>query len=101
MNTKRFLTMLLLLLVVAPGIAAPFMMRNPVTAEGQSQKFVSVSLTLLNEPASRMWSGPIQFNDGNSPDFKPHLRASADKFAVPSCMADEQVTPRRWGGCIQ
>ena len=97
MKTKIFLSA-----VVLVGLLTSLFAFTTTTKSAASHKPASVSrLSIGTESNVRMWSGAIQFSDGNYADFKPHNRPSALQTVSKECMTDEQIAPRRQSGCIQ
>ena len=98
MKTKNFLSAVILVGLLASLFAF-------TTTTKSAAVHVPASISRLNfetEPNVRMWSGAIQLSDNNYADFKPHVHISALVQTVsPECMTEEQVAPRRQGGCIQ
>jgi hypothetical protein len=100
MNTKLFLTTAALVAFLVSIFSAVGLDRSS-TATAQAQVSAPHSTLVANEPVVRLWSGAVQFNDADVPDFRPHAETSAKPRVVTECMSDEGIKPRRWGGCIQ
>lgn len=99
MKTKIFLSAVILV-----GLLASLFAFTTTTKSAAVHVPASVSrLNYETEPNVRMWSGAIQFSDSNYADFKPHVHISAlvQTVSPEECMTEEQVAPRRQGGCIQ
>ena len=101
MNTKLFLITVVALVALLAGILSTFGLGRSSSVKAQEQVVARSSISVENESSVRMWSGPIQFNDANSPDFRPHAQTSAKPGVATECISDESIQPRRWGGCIQ
>ena len=100
MNKKLFLIGVTLLALLA-GFFATSGLGGSSTVIAQEQVTVSRFILVAAEPAVRMWSGPIQFSDNNSPDFRPHTILPLKQGVTSDCISEESTNPRRWGGCIQ
>ena len=99
MNTKLLLTVVTLIAIVASIFALTAATKSE-TATTQA-KAISSRLSIADEQPVRMWSGVIQLSDSNYPDFRLQAQTSAKQAVATECMSEEQVTPRRQGGCIQ
>jgi hypothetical protein len=90
------------LVVLVAVIVGIFTLNTPIKSTPAAAQVPASSAKVITpgESSARMWSGPIQFSDGNFPDFKPHHTQAKSKNEPSVCMTDN-TTPRRQSGCIE